>query len=765
MEKLLYIVPHLSTGGLPQYTLKMIQEFIKEFDVYCIEYSDHSGGQYVVQRNQVVDLLGNNFYSLPENKIEMVDIIDNISPDIIHFQEIPDSFVDVDILEKVYKEDRPYNIVVTTHGSLTEPSNIIFGADKYILVSDWSKDRFTEVFDESICDIWEYPITNIEYDKDLAKKELGFDPEYKHVLNVGLFTPGKNQKELIELAKEFKNNKVIFHFVGNQAINFKNYWEPIMKDLPDNCIWHGERSDADKFYKAADVFYFTSNFELNPLVVKEALSYGLPTFIKKLDTYKNCYDGLVTYILNDKQANINRLKESLFAENKKDEILIVLAHPNTHHRKQLLKECLSNTNKEILLSTNYVVDESIQKMCDHVLYTKNNPILYKDDFSKYNVTYRHWWIGEDGIRHEKIFDYEHGYAVYTLIQNALRYAKNLGKNKIHILNYDYLISDTLLNKHLEVLQENDLILYQHGTTNYGETSYSSGIMSGNIESFFDFFERYNDISEYYLDGNENGFGILEAKLYRHYANNKKIKIHTEIYESLKTEYKLDREGTGIFSNKNEYEDSDFATIAKAFNCDKSIAHRYEYPYDKFLNKFRDKECTIFEIGIEAGKSVKVWENFLPKSKIYGMDIDIEMELSRGKVFKGDQSKIGDLVTITEIIKKSDIIIDDGSHIADHQLKTFYYLFENLLDWGGVYVIEDIECSYWRANVSCYGYESGYTNIIDYFLNINHSVNANYSNHTNNLNIKSVSYYPNCIVIEKLNKDEIRTEEYRFKHLL
>ena len=318
MKKLVYIVPHLSTGGLPQYTLKMIQEFIKEFDVYCIEYSDHTGGKYVVQRNQVVDLLGNNFYSLPENKTEMIDIIYKINPDVIHFQEIPDSFVDVNILEKIYKPDRTYNIVVTTHGSLTEPSKIIFGADKFILVSQWSKDRFTEIFDKNICDVWEYPIDNFDYDKDLAKKELGFDKNYKHVLNVGLFTPGKNQGELIELAKRLQDKPIKFHFVGNQAGNFQQYWGPLMQDLPSNCIWHNERSDVDVFYKAADAFYFTSNLELNPLVVKESLSYGLPTFIKKLPTYRDEYDGIVNYITDDTDTNIRKLLEILQVnENKK----------------------------------------------------------------------------------------------------------------------------------------------------------------------------------------------------------------------------------------------------------------------------------------------------------------------------------------------------------------------------------------------------------------------------------------------------------------
>ena len=448
-----------------------------------------------------------------------------------------------------------------------------------------------------------------------------------------------------------------------------------------------------------------------------------------------------------------------------DELVIVLAHPNNSYRKRLLIECLQNTNKEVLLSTNYFVDESVEKFCDHVLYTKKNPILHKEDFQKYGVFFTHWWLDANGVRHEKLFDYEHGYAVYTLIQNAIKYAKTMNKKNIHVINYDYLITEDVLNRNFEFLNENDLVLYQHGTTNYGEASYSSGIMSGKIDAFLDFFDKYPNLAEYYLDRNNEGFGILEAKLFRHYNNNNDFKIVTEIYESLKPECKLDREGSGDFSKRNNNEGADFAIISNTFDCDKSTSHRYEYAYDKFLTKFRDIPCTIFEIGIEYGKSLSVWETFLPKSKIYGMDIGVEMALNRGHVFMGDQSNLEDLKNISEKIGKCDIIIDDGSHVADHQIKTFEFLFENMLNWGGVYVIEDIECSYWKPINTIYGYPTGDINIVDYFTKMNHAVNSHYSNHKNDLHIKSVAYYPNCIVIEKYQRDEIRTDEYIFRGLL
>ena len=304
MKKLLFIVPHLSTGGMPQFVLKQIEILKEEYDISLIEWENITGGVYVVQRNAVESILGRKFYSLSANKTELLSILSDVEPDIIHFHEIPETFVNTGILNNIYSEDRNYHIVVTTHSSMTDPATIKYTADRYVLVSEWSKDVFDKFFNGEIeCEVWEYPIEKYEYDKDSAKDELNWDKEYKHVLNVGLFTRGKNQGELFELAKEFENEKIIFHFVGNQAVNFKDYWGPIMESIPVNCVVHGERNDVDKFYKAADLFYFTSNFELSPLAVKEALSYNLPTFIKKLHTYKNMYDEKVTYIVGDKSEN------------------------------------------------------------------------------------------------------------------------------------------------------------------------------------------------------------------------------------------------------------------------------------------------------------------------------------------------------------------------------------------------------------------------------------------------------------------------------
>jgi len=86
-KKLLYVCPHLSTGGQPQYTYKQIKHFINEFDIEVVEINNSGGDAFVVQKNRIKSLVA--VHTLGEDKTEIIEIIEQYNPDIIHFQEIP----------------------------------------------------------------------------------------------------------------------------------------------------------------------------------------------------------------------------------------------------------------------------------------------------------------------------------------------------------------------------------------------------------------------------------------------------------------------------------------------------------------------------------------------------------------------------------------------------------------------------------------------------------------------------------------------------
>jgi len=158
----------------------------------------------------------------------------------------------------------------------------------------------------------EYPtVPKQRPDRTAALRAAGLDPARKHVLNVGLFTPGKNQGEAFEIARLLPD--VEFHFVGNTAGNFRDYWEPLIQSKPANCHVWGERSDVDAWYSACDLFLFTSIRELNPLVVKEAMAWGLPVVMHDLPVYCGGYkEGRqVSFLTADRERNAQIINERL----------------------------------------------------------------------------------------------------------------------------------------------------------------------------------------------------------------------------------------------------------------------------------------------------------------------------------------------------------------------------------------------------------------------------------------------------------------------
>ena len=311
-KKLVFIASHLSTGGMPQYLLKQIQVVQDDFEVFCIEWENVTGGKFVVQRNQIEALLGSGFISLSSNKTELLIILKDIAPDIVHFQDVPEYFMPNDIAYQVYYGQRSYILFETPHISTFSAKQKRFLPDKFLLASSYNAAECEKLGVPFA--IIEYPIEMVTTkDKSSALHRLNLDSTKKHIINVGLFTPGKNQAEAIYYAKLLIHYPFQFHFIGNQADNFRDYWEPLMKELPPNCIWWGERNDVHTFYEMADLFLLTSKTELMPLVVREAISWNVPSLIYNLPSYMGEFDKYETveYLKENIQQNSYRIAEKL----------------------------------------------------------------------------------------------------------------------------------------------------------------------------------------------------------------------------------------------------------------------------------------------------------------------------------------------------------------------------------------------------------------------------------------------------------------------
>jgi hypothetical protein len=327
MKKLIILTPHMSTGGLPQVVAKKV-ELLKDFyNIIVVEY-EMLAWTYVVQRNKVINMIGDKFISLSENKeYDLFNIINDFEPDYIMIEEFAETFMENHINKRLYSKNRKYKIFETTHSSHSNPSWKKFLPDKFIFVSPFSVKTFKDM--GVPIDLIEYPIDFKIPNKEESQNKLLLDSEYKHVLNIGLFTSGKNQGYLFEIARLLRDYKIMFHFVGNQAVNFEHYWGPIMKDKPNNCVVWGERDDVDTFIQSCDVHFFSSIMELNPLSIKESLEYSKPTMIFNLHTYMNKYDDVkdIHFLTGDLKKDSENLLSILGIEPiEKKELNIKLVH-------------------------------------------------------------------------------------------------------------------------------------------------------------------------------------------------------------------------------------------------------------------------------------------------------------------------------------------------------------------------------------------------------------------------------------------------------
>ena len=310
---------------MPAFLLKRIQalQSYTEFEIYVIEWRCYSM-DYVVQRKQIQELVGENFYSFLGDANAQKGIIDlcyekNI--DIIHIEEIPEGFdggnpFDPELQKELYDNKHPWKVVETAHGMWFNPDeNKINEPDGYAFVTPH---HIKETFKNRVAEksLIPFPIdpkiqSNKTRDEILTEKGYLLKGEY-HIVNVGLWTPGKNQGYALEIARKLYEKygyTYIFHFVGNQAPNFKNYWEPLMEDLPPNVLVWGERNDTDIFFKMSDLMLFTSTWECNPIVLKEAISNNIKIMAHNLDHYGDEYIPFITPLTGNVFTDKNNLIE------------------------------------------------------------------------------------------------------------------------------------------------------------------------------------------------------------------------------------------------------------------------------------------------------------------------------------------------------------------------------------------------------------------------------------------------------------------------
>ena len=132
---------------------------------------------------------------------------------------------------------------------------------------------------------------------------------------------------------------------------------------------------------------------------------------------------------------------------------------------------------------------------------------------------------------------------------------------------------------------------------------------------------------------------------------------------------------------------------------------YITEYERLFLPYQDQSLRLMEIGIQNGGSLEIWAKyFVNAEKFVGCDINpdcsrLEFDDARIALVVANANSDETQQKIYNLSPSFDIIIDDGSHRSSDIIVSFSRYF-SLLNDEGLYIIEDLHCSYWE------GFEGG-----------------------------------------------------------
>jgi hypothetical protein len=190
-------------------------------------------------------------------------------------------------------------------------------------------------------------------------------------------------------------------------------------------------------------------------------------------------------------------------------------------------------------------------------------------------------------------------------------------------------------------------------------------------------------------------------------------------------------------------------LALKHGADKSSEqHGFTAVYERLLEPVRDLPVTMLEIGVFEGASLRMWRDYFPRARIFGIDFADSARQhadSRITVLCGNQMDLRFLDTVVAATGPLDFIVDDGGHRPEQQLTSLFHLWEHL-KLAGVYTIEDVHTSYlerWSPG----WHQPGTT--IEVLKDLVDDVNSYWHQRGARLSdLESIQFYPELCVISK-----------------
>jgi hypothetical protein len=212
---------------------------------------------------------------------------------------------------------------------------------------------------------------------------------------------------------------------------------------------------------------------------------------------------------------------------------------------------------------------------------------------------------------------------------------------------------------------------------------------------------------------------------------------------------------------HSYSSMTLTELAQEFGSDKWGLHRYTPHYERHFAHLRDREMLVIELGIggyarerQGGASLRMWKWFFPRARVVGVDIEDKSFVDEPRItsVQGSQTDRRLMRRIVKRFGTPTIVIDDGSHLPPHVIKSFQILFPMLED-GGLYVIEDVQTSYWPAWKGSLDLDDPSTSMamVKRLLDgLNHEefLDEAYEASYTDLHVVAVHCYHNLVILEK-----------------
>jgi glycosyltransferase involved in cell wall biosynthesis len=295
MIRILHIVSNLRASGTTTQLYNLLQNIDKErYEVYILTLSDEDINSRLDEFSELCTIIQSNISRVGFwfSKKKMYNIIDSITPDIIHSHTFRPDYINA------FNKKRGFKTVSTIHSHSGQffsntygfIGKILFNIHKFAMkridcLASCSKS--VQEYTESILGRKSLVIYNgtsiINTESEIRKFILNRNQsKIKRIIYVGSLTELKNVKFLIDSFISInKENNYELILVGDGPL--LEYTKSLKNE---SIIVPGSVRDISSYLIQSHLFISASTSEGLPMAVIEAMSYGLPVLLSDIPSHK-----------------------------------------------------------------------------------------------------------------------------------------------------------------------------------------------------------------------------------------------------------------------------------------------------------------------------------------------------------------------------------------------------------------------------------------------------------------------------------------------